>query len=57
MRVKDLRVLITGAASGAGRTIAETLADAASSVSRSATSWIRHVPKRFRHLTIDGGHG
>jgi NAD(P)-dependent dehydrogenase (short-subunit alcohol dehydrogenase family) len=28
MRVKDLRVLITGAASGAGRTIAEMLADA-----------------------------
>ena len=32
MRVKDLRVLITGAASGAGRTIAETLADAGARV-------------------------
>src|SRR5664279_382559 len=32
MRVKDLRVLITGAASGAGRTIAEMLADAGARV-------------------------
>jgi NAD(P)-dependent dehydrogenase (short-subunit alcohol dehydrogenase family) len=32
MKVKDLRVLITGAASGAGRTIAETLADAGARV-------------------------
>ena len=32
MRVKDLRVLITGATSGAGRTIAERLADAAARV-------------------------
>ena len=32
MRVKDFRVLITGAASGAGRTIAEMLADAGARV-------------------------
>ena len=61
MRVKDLRVLITGAASGAGRTIAETLADAGarvfvSDISDVSVADLSHARPDIRAVQADAGN-
>ena len=61
MRVKDLRVLITGAASGAGRTIAEMLADAdarvfVSDISDVSVAALSNARSDIRVVQADAGN-